>query len=301
MPRASTIASSRMSLTHSPTPQAAHPLGTTSEMMDMGTATPLLQVSHLSVAFERGTRLAVNDVSFSVNPGECLGLVGESGSGKTTVGRAILRLIEPTSGSIRFEGADVLAASGSALRSLRQRLQIIFQDPAGSLNPRIRIGSAIAEPIQVHRLAPPPPPPTTRATVSAMVGDLLERVGLPRDAAARYPHEFSGGQRQRIAIARALASKPRLIVCDEPTSALDVSVQAQILNLLGDLRRDFGLSLLFISHDMAVIRHMCERVAVMKDGRLIESGTCTQVMNQPEHAYTRELLAAVPRGVRLQA
>ncbi len=249
----------------------------------------MLQVEHLTVTFGRAGGPVVNNVSFDIHAGECVGLVGESGSGKTTVGRAILRLVEPTSGTIRLEGTDVLAARGKALRTLRQRLQIIFQDPAGSLNPRMRIGAAIAEPIQVHRLA------ASRAQAIAMAGDLLERVGLCRDAAARYPHEFSGGQRQRIAIARALASRPRLIVCDEPTSALDVSVQAQILNLLCDLRRDLGLSMLFISHDMAVIRHMCDRVAVMKDGRVIERGTCERVMEQPEHPYTQELLAAVPR------
>ncbi len=253
-------------------------------------APPLLDVRGLIVDLgARPPRRVVNGVSLHIQRGECLGLVGESGSGKTTVGRAILRLIEPTAGSVMFDGVDVLAARGAALRALRRRMQIVFQDPAGSLNPRLRIGAAIAEPIEVHGLA------RGAAAVRARVAELLAQVGLEPAAAARYPHEFSGGQRQRIAIARALATGPDLLVCDEPTSALDVSVQAQVLNLLCELRARLGLSLLFISHDMAVIRHMCERVMVMKDAAIVEEGARDDVLSRPGHAYTRELLEAVPR------
>ena len=258
---------------------------------------PLLTVRDLHVHFPGHTGSmfrraepfrAVDGVSFEVRRGETLGLVGESGCGKTTVGRAILRLIHATSGSVTFDGRDVVAARGAGLKALRREMQIVFQDPAGSLNPRMRIGDIVAEPIVVHRLL------KTRADVEARVADLLERCGLPRSAAARYPHEFSGGQRQRIGIARALALNPRFLVCDEPTSALDVSIQSQILNLLADLRDQFHLSYLFISHDMAVVNHIADRVAVMNKGKIVESGDRDRVLREPKDDYTRTLLGAVP-------
>jgi ABC-type oligopeptide transport system ATPase subunit len=260
-------------------------------------APPLLEVKDLRVWFPgRATSIfrkadpfkAVDGVSFEVRRGETLGLVGESGCGKTTVGRAILRLIHATSGSVSFEGADVLSARGAALKALRRQMQIVFQDPAGSLNPRMRVGDIVAEPIIVHRLL------RTRADIAARVADLLDRCGLPRSAAERYPHEFSGGQRQRIGIARALALQPKFIVCDEPTSALDVSIQSQILNLLADLRDQFHLSYLFISHDMAVVNHIADRIAVMNKGRIVEAGSRQAVLENPTHEYTRTLLSAVP-------
>jgi ABC-type glutathione transport system ATPase component len=215
-------------------------------------------------------------------------LVGESGCGKTTAGRAILRLIEPISGTVMLGDEDVASATPGRLRRLRREMQIVFQDPAGSLNPRMRIGEIVGEPLRVHGLA------RGRRELRVRAGELLARCGLP-DAAVmdRYPHEFSGGQKQRIAIARSLATGPRLLVCDEPTSALDVSIQAQILNLLKDLRRDLGLSMLFISHDMGVVGHMCDRIAVMRAGRIVEMGASAEVISSPREAYTRELLAAV--------
>lgn len=257
---------------------------------------PLLEVRNLCVEFAartgmfgspRGGTRAVDDVSLTIAPGETLGLVGESGCGKTTVGRAILRLIPVTSGSIFFQGESVLQMKHAALRTFRRAAQIVFQDPAGSLNPRMRIGEIIGEPLLVHRLA-------KGQELQQRVYELLERVGLPREAAQRYPHEFSGGQRQRIGIARALSLQPRLIICDEPTSALDVSIQSQILNLLKDLQDSFGLSYLFISHDMAVIHHMCDRIAVMWKGRIVEQGEGGAILSQPQHEYTRTLLNAVP-------
>ena len=236
-----------------------------------------------------GSTRAVDGVSFEVFRGETLGLVGESGCGKTTVGRAILRLIRAASGEVRFAGTDVLRAEAGSLRRLRARMQIIFQDPAGSLNPRMRIGAIVGEPLGVHGVV------RGRAAIRSRVAELLESCGMPGEHVLdRYPHEFSGGQRQRICIARALASKPDFIVCDEPTSALDVSIQAQILNLLKDLQRDLGLSLLFISHDIGVVRHMCDRVAVMRAGQIVEMGTRDGVIGAPAHEYTRSLLAAVP-------
>jgi ABC-type oligopeptide transport system ATPase subunit len=231
---------------------------------------------------------AVDHVSFHIHRGETLGLVGESGCGKTTVGRTLLRLIPATGGTVRFDSKDVYAASGATLKSLRRDMQIVFQDPGGSLNPRMRVAAIIGEPLVVHGLCKPGPELRER------VEQLLERSGMPRAAADRYPHEFSGGQRQRIGIARALALEPKFIVCDEPTSALDVSIQAQILNLLKDLQRDFGLSYLFISHDMAVIKHMCNRIAVMFKGKIVEEGTRDQVIHAPQHKYTQSLLSAVP-------
>lgn len=251
---------------------------------------PLLSVRDLRVhfSFRRHVVKAVDGVTFDIRAGETFAIVGESGSGKSTVGRAVLRLIPITSGVITFDGVDMLAASRSQLRVLRRQMQMVFQDPAGSLNPRLRVGEIVGEPLLVH-------PPHLRGDAQAReVATLLERCGLPSDAAARFPHEFSGGQRQRIGIARALALKPKLIVCDEPTSALDVSVQSQILNLLKDLQRDFGLSYLLISHDMAVIDHMCDRLAVLKDGRVVEQGERDQVIGSPQHEYTQRLLSAVP-------
>jgi len=257
---------------------------------------PLLDVRNLCTHFpirsgvlgrRAGVVRAVDGVSFTIAAGETLGLVGESGCGKTTVGRTILRLTPATSGEVRYKGRDVLKMGRAELKSMRREMQIIFQDPAGSLNPRRRIGRIIGEPLEVHGLA-------SGEALKRRVEELLDRVGLPRSSAERFAHEFSGGQRQRIGIARALALSPRLIICDEPTSALDVSIQSQILNLLMDLQRDLGLSYLFISHDMAVVRHLCRRVAVMLDGRIVEMGEAEQVYERPQHDYTKCLLAAVP-------
>ncbi len=259
---------------------------------------PLLEVKDLMVHFpvRQGVlqrivdwRRAVDGVSFSIAPGETLGLVGESGCGKTTVGRAILRLIDATSGSVTFDGVDVFAQGATSMRKLRRQMQIIFQDPGGSLNPRMRVGNIIGEPLEVHGIVP-------KDQVRERVGELLERCGLWRAAADRYPHEFSGGQKQRIGIARALALEPRLIVCDEPTSALDVSIQSQILNLLSDLQSEFKLSYLFISHDMAVIHHACARIAVMWNGKIVEHGTRQEIIHTPKHPYTQALLSAVPEA-----
>ena len=233
---------------------------------------------------------AVDDVSFFVRRGETLGLVGESGCGKTTVGRTLLRLIPNSGGEVRFDGKDVLGAGALELRKLRREMQIIFQDPGGSLNPRMRVGRIIGEPLEVHGITKGEDETRTR------VEELLVKCGLWKQAADRYPHEFSGGQRQRIGIARALSLNPRLIVCDEPTSALDVSIQSQILNLLGDLQQEMGLSYLFISHDMAVIHHICDRIAVMYNGRIVEEGTREEIINAPKHEYTQALLSAVPEA-----
>ncbi len=259
-------------------------------------AKPLLDVRDLKVHFpvRRGIlqrivdhKRAVDGVSFHIAKGETLGLVGESGCGKTTVGRAILRLVPATGGEVVFDGRDVFRLAGTSLRRMRREMQIIFQDPGGSLNPRMRVSRIVGEPMEVHGIA-------RGEELRHRVERLLERCGLWAGAADRYPHEFSGGQKQRIGIARALALEPRLIVCDEPTSALDVSIQSQILNLLADLQDEFGLSYLFISHDMAVIHHICDRIAVMWNGKIVEEGSRDAVIGSPKHPYTQALLSAVP-------
>ncbi|MGD0570476.1 MAG: ATP-binding cassette domain-containing protein [Candidatus Sulfotelmatobacter sp.] len=254
---------------------------------------------------DRGEVRAVDDVSLDIHAGETLGLVGESGSGKSTLGRLILRLIEPTSGRISFEGRDLLGASSGEMRRLRRDMQIIFQDPFASLDPRYRIEDIIAEPLIIHRdltaVGAPPPPfadfaksgiPNARRR--ARVVELLRAVGLDESILRRFPHEFSGGQRQRIGIARALALHPKFIVADEPVSALDVSVGAQIVNLLAQLQRDFGLTYLFISHSMPVVRYLSTRIAVMYRGKIVEVGSSQQITELPQHPYTRSLLEATP-------
>ena len=260
------------------------------------TAAPLLEVNNLVKFFPiRGGLLsrvvanvkAVNDISFKVGKGEVLGLVGESGSGKTTAGRTILRLIEPTSGEIKFDGKDITKISKSEMREYRKRMQIIFQDPFASLNPRMTVGDIIGEALQIHNLA------SGQARVER-VAELLRRVGLSPDHMRRYPHEFSGGQRQRIGIARALAVDPMFIVADEPVSALDVSIQAQVINLLEDLQRDLGLTVLFIAHDLAVVEYICDRVAVMYLGKVMEVATSKDLYANPKHPYTEALLSAAP-------
>ncbi len=263
----------------------------------MSDALPLLEVRDLQMHFpilegivgrRVGEVKAVDGVSFTVRRGEILGLVGESGCGKTTTGRCILRLEKPTGGEIRFDGVDLAGLSNRQLATLRQRIQVIFQDPYSSLNPRMKIGSIIAEPMKVHGIEP------DAAKRQARVHELLSICGLNPGFADRYPHEMSGGQRQRVGIARALAMNPEFIVCDEPVSALDVSIQAQVVNLLEDLRERFGLTYLFIAHDLSVVRHLCQRVAVMYLGRIVEMADSDTLFEQPLHPYTQALLAAVP-------
>ena len=286
---------------------------------------PLVEIRNLTKIFPlgesafgggaKGEVRAVDDVSLDIHAGETLGLVGESGSGKSTLGRLALRLIEPTSGNIQFEGRDLLAASLGELRRLRRHMQIIFQDPFSSLDPRMRVEGLIAEPLLIHKRAAmesagedarsstnqdyggtgfPARALSTASPISARVDDLLRAVGLDASARRRYPHEFSGGQRQRIVIARALALRPKFIVCDEPVSALDVSVGAQIVNLLAQLQRDFGLTYLFISHSMPAVRYLSTRIAVMYRGKIVEINSTEQITQNPQHEYTKTLLAATP-------
>lgn len=259
---------------------------------------PLIQARRLSKSFERRSGLfgqrrqkffAVNEVDLDIYPGETVGLVGESGSGKSTLGRLLIRLVEPDAGSLLFDGEDLLALKGAELRSRRRQFQIVFQDPFGSLNPRMRVGKAIGEPLLIHRIA------TDRESREQRVAELMRWVGLDPEMADRYPHQFSGGQRQRIGIARAIACGPRFIVADEPVSALDPPVQAQIVNLMMQLQQKLELSYLFIAHDLNLVRRLCQRVAVMYFGRIVEQATVEELFASPAHPYTRALIAATPQ------
>jgi ABC-type oligopeptide transport system ATPase subunit len=250
---------------------------------------PILEVQDLKVVFNSGKKEfhALKGVSLSINAGETLGLVGESGSGKTTVGKVILGQVSATSGKVLFEGEDITHASRERRRSLGRDIQVVFQDPYGSLNPARSIGDTLSEPLLTQTNL-------TRQDVSRKIAEILDQVGMPQDTASRYPVQFSGGQRQRIAIARAVIGRPRLVVCDEPVSALDLSVQAQVLNLLNDLQKSMGLALLFISHDLTVVRHVSRRTAVLYRGEIVEQGDTLQVHDAPHHAYTQALLSAAP-------
>ncbi len=264
----------------------------------MGTAN-LLEARELRKSYARASRMssgdgrkarftAVDGVSFAVASGETFAIVGESGCGKTTLARVLLRLIEPDSGELQFDGQDLAALVGEQLRAQRRQMQMIFQDPFASLNPRMRVGAIVAEPLAIHE------PKLSTAERRDRAAAMLKRVGLTEDAVKRYPHEFSGGQRQRVGIARALILRPKLVVADEPVSALDVSVGAQVLLLLQELQREFGLTYIFISHSLPVVAQVATRVAVMRAGKFVELGEVEQVLHQPQHPYTRELLAAVP-------
>ncbi len=258
----------------------------------------LLKIKNLCVNYELGGGLfsaskknilkAVNNVSFEIKKGEILGLVGESGSGKTTTGRAIIRLAPISSGEVLFDGTALQNLSEKDFRPYRKRVQMIFQDPFNSLNPRMSVAQIISEPLDIHFKF-------SKAQKEKRISELLERVGLSAASAAKFPHEFSGGQRQRIGIARALAVEPEFIICDEPVSALDVSVQAQIINLLEDLRKDLGLSMLFIAHDLAVVEHISDRIIVMTNGEIVEEGEAENLCANPKHEYTKKLIASVPK------
>jgi ABC-type microcin C transport system duplicated ATPase subunit YejF len=246
----------------------------------------LVEAQGLVKEYGAGRRV-VDDVSFSIRRGETLGLVGESGSGKSTVARMLLRLVEPTFGEVRYQGRDLLDAGPRQMRGLRRRMQIVFQDPYAALNPRMRVREILAEPFAIHRESPV-------EGLERRLTEMLRTVGMDESALERFPHEFSGGQRQRINIARALALRPEFLVLDEPVSALDVSVGAQVVNLLRELQREYGLTYLFISHSMPLVRYLCDRVAVMEQGKLVELGACLQVCEAPQQEYTRRLIAATP-------
>ena len=256
-----------------------------------GETRPLIQVRNLCTWFEQGKHKepvkAVNDVSFDINRGEVLGLVGESGSGKSTIGRSILRLVPVTSGSVTFDGTDVTQLEGGNLKNFRSRMQMIFQDPFASLNPRMTVFDTLAEPLLLHGIE-------NRKTVASGVLKLMDDVGLARNFVRKYPHEFSGGQRQRIAIGRALATNPEFVVADEPVSALDVTIQAQILDLMQELGREYGLTMLFVSHDLAVVRHLADRILVLYKGEVVEQGTGDDLFERPQQEYTRQLLQSIP-------
>jgi len=246
----------------------------------------LVEARGLAKEYGAGRRV-VDDVSFSIKRGETLGLVGESGSGKSTVARMLLRLVEPTAGAVRYEGRDLLAADPRGMRAMRRRMQIVFQDPYAALNPRMKVREILSEPFAIHRERPV-------EGLTARLTEMLKTVGMEVSALERFPHEFSGGQRQRINIARALALRPEFLVLDEPVSALDVSVGAQVVNLLREVQQEHGLTYLFISHSMPLVRYLCDRVAVMQQGKLVELGDCEQVCDAPKEEYTRRLIAATP-------